>query len=293
MPTSPEPDLARTSAHARFLAWADRLARQRPDVPYMAPFMAFLLLLTLNDVFPYPLRPLAIALRGIIPAYLFWVFRRHYPPLGRPHWIIAIVAGVLVALGWVYGQHFFNTIHVGDRSLGGRLFLFPGQPHPHDPRLGPDWQTAASISALSWWSQASLRILVASLTVPIVEEIFWRAFLLRVFVADWTRVRLELRRRRIREAFAALFNWDRFYELPLGKFTGFGLIGTSLLSIFQHPDNWAVSILCWLVYNGLMYWKKSILLMMLTHGITNLVLYSWVVWGGLTSANPDWYWLFW
>ena len=33
---------------------------QRPDVPYLAPFMAFLLLLPLNDVMPYSLRPLAV-----------------------------------------------------------------------------------------------------------------------------------------------------------------------------------------------------------------------------------------
>jgi CAAX prenyl protease-like protein len=102
-----------------------------------------------------------------------------------------------------------------------------------------------------------LRILVASTVVAIVEEVFWRGFLLRAFV-----------------------DWDRFYEVPLGTFTWFAFLGTSLISVFEHPDNWAVSILCWFVYNGLMVWMKSLLLLILTHGITNLALYIYVVRAG-------------
>lgn len=265
-----ESDGIHLSPLQRLQAWADRLATERPDVPYMAPFMMFLLLLTLNDALPYPLRPVAIAIRGILPAFAFYLFRRHYPPLGKPHWIIAIIVGVAVAIGWVVGQHFFNNIHVGSRSLGGRLFLFPGQPHPSDPRLGPDIEHQIPISPISWWLQAVLRIVVSATTVPIVEEIFWRAFLLRAFI-----------------------DWDRFNRIPLGQFSWLAFLGTSLISIFEHPDNWGVSILCWIVYNGLMYWKKSVTCLILTHGITNLVLYTWVVWGGTHSHYPDYYWLFW
>ena len=250
------------SALQRFQSWADRLATERPDVPYMAPFMAFLLLLPLNDWLPYELRPLALTVRGVLPAFLFWLFRRHYPPLGKPHWTIAIIVGVLVAIGWVVGQHWLNTIHIGERSLGGRLFLFPGQPHPHDPRLGPDPEHAAPLSPFSWWLQVVLRVGVSATTVPIVEEIFWRAFLLRAFI-----------------------DWDRFYKLPLGQFAWKAFLITSFISIFEHPDNWGVSILCWFVYNGLMYWKKSVLCLILTHGITNLVLYAWVAWGGVHSND--------
>lgn len=260
-----EPQLAPPTGYRKFLATVDRYATERPDLPYMIPFMAFLLLLPLNDLLPYHWRPLAIALRGAVPMYAFWIFRRHYPPLGKPHWVISIVVGVLVALGWVYGQHFLNGIHVGDHSLGGRFFLFPGQPHADDPRVTP-----YAISQVSWWSQAVLRILVSCTTVGVVEEIFWRAFLLR-----------------------ALIDWDRFYRIPLGTFTWVSFLGTTLLSMLEHPDNWGVSLGCWVVYNGLMYWKKSVLCLILTHNITNLVLYTWVVWGGMTRPDAAWYWLFW
>lgn len=260
-------------------AWVTRIGRTRPDIVLMAPFMTYLLLMGIGaqisgpseDLFPIVARirdpllnalgiqassliPVAALIRGVGSLYVAWLFRRYFPPLGRPHWGIAIVAGVLVAAGWVVGQHLLNHVHIGERSLGGRLFLFPGQPDADDPRIG--------LSAFSWWSQVVMRIAVASIAVPVVEELFWRAFMLR-----------------------ALIDWDHFERVPLGTFTWVSFVGTSLLSMLQHPDNWGVSILCWFAYNGLMYWKKSILLLMLTHGITNLVLYIYTVWWG------DW--LFW
>jgi hypothetical protein len=198
--------------------------------------------------------PVAIAIRGLGGFAVFWLFRHHYPPLGKPFWGTAVVVGVLVAAGWVIGQHWANQVTFGEHSLGGRFFLFPGKPDADYP--------FSDLSPLSMYSQIVLRILVATTTVAIVEELFWRGFLLR-----------------------ALIDWDRFERIPLGTFTLFSFLGTSLLSMLEHPDNWLVSIFCWFAYNGLMYWRKSLFCLMLTHGITNLVLYTYVLIAG------DW--LFW
>jgi hypothetical protein len=105
--------------------------------------------------------------------------------------------------------------------------------------------------------------------VPVVEEVFWRGFLLR-----------------------ALIYWDRFEKVPLGTFTWVSFLGTSLLSTLEHPDNWGVSILCWFLYNGLMYWKKSILCLIITHGVTNLVLYLYVLYAAIHAGQTQ-AWLFW
>ena len=68
--------------------------------------------------------------------------------------------------------------------------------------------------------------------------------------------------------------------MSLGSFTWIPFLGTALLSTLEHPDNWGVSIACWLLYNELFVWKKSLWCLVLTHGITNLVLYTYVVgWG--------------
>lgn len=237
-------------------AWVTRIGRTRPDIVLMAPYLTYLALLATQELVPEAYMPWMIALRGVGSLYVFWLFRRYFPPLGRAHLGIAIAAGVIAAAGWVIGHHFFSSIEIGTRNLGGRLFLFPGRVDPDAPPPYTD------LSALAWWSQVVMRITVASTAVPVVEELFWRAFLLR-----------------------ALISWDRFEEVPLGKFTLFSFLGTSLLSTLQHPDHWAVSIPCWFFYNALMYWKKSIMLLILTHGITNLVLYVYVI------AYEDW--IFW
>jgi membrane protease YdiL (CAAX protease family) len=189
--------------------WVTRLAADRPDVALMAPYLTYLLFLPVQDWVPEAHKPWAIALRGIASMAVFWMFRRHYLPLGKPHLLLGIAAGVIVAAGWVAGQHLFNQI-----GWGGRLFISPGQREVVDPRVG--------LSAWSWAWQATLRITVATVAVPIVEELFWRAFLLR-----------------------ALIDWHRFERIPIGTFTWVSFLGTSLLSMVQHPDNWAVSDLCW------------------------------------------------
>ena len=86
--------------------------------------------------------------------------------------------------------------------------------------------------------------------MPVVEELFWRAFLLR-----------------------ALIDWHNFDRIPLARFTWVSFLGTSLISTFQHPDNWGVSILCWMAFNAVFYWTRSILCLVLLHGVTNLILY--------------------
>ncbi|MGD8450548.1 MAG: CAAX prenyl protease-related protein [Phycisphaerae bacterium] len=220
----------------------DDLGRTRPDIVLMAPYMAYLLLLGLVGLVPPSWEWVATIIRGVGSLTVVWVLRKHLPAWGRPHWLLAIAAGIFAAWLWYVGQYVFNDI-----GLGGRLPVFPGEKSVEDPRdvLGAHTLFRATVA---------LRILVAITAVPIVEELFWRAFMLR-----------------------ALINWQEFERVPIGRFTWFSFIGTSLLSTLQHPDNWGVSIFCWLLFNGLFYWKRSILFLVIVHAVTNLVLYIHVI----------------
>ncbi len=232
--------------------WLTDLVRAEPRAPLMAPFMAYLLLMLLNDVLPTSLQPLSIALHIGLAGWVAWLFRHHYPPLGRPCVVAAVAVGILATLVWVAGQDFLDDIQVAGTSLGNGLtwrppFLLsePAAPfNPHD-QFGQGWL---------FWSHVVLKICRAVTIVPIVEELFWRGFILRAFVS-----------------------WDRFETVPWGSFAWRAFLGSSLLSVLQHPNNWGVSILCWLLYNGLFYWKKSLKCSMIAHGVTNLALYLYVV----------------
>jgi len=210
----------------------------RPDLVLIAPLMTYIFLLGLMYALPATWQPATITLRGIGSLAVVWIVRRHLPPWGKPYWPVAILGGALIAWGWVAGQHACDAL-----GLSGRLPVYPGEKVSVDPR------DALGAGGL-FWTTWTLRLTVACTAVPVVEELFWRAFLLR-----------------------ALIHWHNFDRIPLGRFTWISFLGTSLISTLQHPDNWAVSILCWMAFNLVFYRTRSILCLVLLHGVTNLMLY--------------------
>lgn len=239
--------------------WRQRLDEWlalRPDVVLFAPYMAYLALLALRGAVPESLDWVASIVRGVGSLIVVWLVWKHLPRLGKPHWGIVIVAGILSTLLWVAGEHFFREVLGWPARLP--LPLFSGQPDPPE-QINPFNKFDAAWLA---WTTIVTRIAVAITAVPIVEELFWRGFLLRAFI-----------------------KWEDFDRVPLGAFTWFSLIGTALLSTVQHPDNWAVSIVLWIGWNALMVWKRSLACLMYTHALTNLLLYVYVVYRG------DW--IFW
>ncbi len=239
------------------LADLDQTLAKRPDLVLMAPYLAYLVLLAVRDIewlgLGYEERWISALIRGVGSGLVIALVWKHLPPLGKPLWRYAIPAGIVAAIGWVGLQHLFNAWGVPMRLPLPPLFT--GTPEYVDPRdkLGADDLFVVT---------ACLRIGVAVIVVPIVEELFWRGFLLR-----------------------AMVNWEHFDRVKPGTFTWFSFLGTSLLSAVQHPDNWLVSIFCWMFFNLVFYWRPSLWFIIIVHGVTNLALYTYVV-----QTND---WIFW
>ena len=231
--------------------WLAALVKAEPRAPLMIPYLAYLLLLMVAGAVPASLQHIAIVVHIGGALYVAWLFRHHLPPMGRPQLYIAIPAGLAAAWLWVAGQHWFDGQTISKFNLGGRLPIYPGQPTPFDPTkdFGADY-----LSSGSFWAYAVLKITRAATAVPVVEELFWRGFILRAFI-----------------------NWNRFEEVPLGKFTVLSIVASSLLSTVQHPDNWGVSIACWVFFNVLFCMTKSLWCLIITHAITNIALYVYVI----------------
>jgi len=239
-------------------AWVAGLVKAEPRAPLMLPYMAYLALMMLTDLFPATgiLSHVAIAMHIVGAVWAIRLMRRHWPPLGRNHAFIALGVGLFAAWMWVAGQHWLEGFTLGGQNLGGVLSLGSEWPFVTLVPLDPVdvRNVAADFAGGGFWVHVVLKIARAVTVVPIVEELFWRGFILRAFVS-----------------------WDRFETVPLGKFTLFSFLASSLLSVIQHPANCGVSILCWMLFNGLFYWSKSLRCLMLTHGVTNLALYIYVV----------------
>lgn len=223
----------------------DRWVARSPEAPYLAPFLAFLLLMALGSFFEGPRHvPWLYTVRtcgALAVALAFW---RYWPPLGRAHVLPAVVFGLASAAMWVVVHHWFAAQSWYPRT---QLVARDAQPEAfYDcfAQLG---------TGVGLWLFLVVRIGGASIVVPIIEEIFWRGWVLRVLIDHWD-----------------------FQKVPLGTCSLRSFVLCSLASALEHPM-WEVGILCWAFWNLLFYWKKSLLFMIVMHGVTNLALYTYVV----------------
>ena len=110
----------------------------------------------------------------------------------------------------------------------------------------------ASGDTLSLW----LRALRATLVVPVLEELFWRGWLMR-----W------------------IINPD-FEKVPLGAYQARAFWITAILFALEHGPYWEVGLLTGMVYGWWMVKTRSVEDCILAHAVTNGCLSLFVVFSG-------------
>ena len=105
-----------------------------------------------------------------------------------------------------------------------------------------------------------IRLFGSSVVVSIMEELFWRSFLMRYLV-----------------------NPD-FRSVPMGSFTWFSFLGMAVLFGLEH-NRVVVGIIAELLYGLLLVWQKNLKGVIIAHGVTNFGLGIYV----LVTGN----WMFW
>lgn len=192
---------------------------------YTIPFLVFLSLTGLTNLIPggtYVVYPL----KTFLGAGLLWYYRKEYLELKdwRFHWS-AVVVGLLVTVLWVGLDAYY-------------------------PKLSPSpgFNPFTTGNPTTDLLMAAVRLGGSFLVVPVLEELFWRSWLLRFLVdqADYRRV-------------------------PLGHFTWFSFLVACILFGLEH-DRWLAGILTGALYSSLVYWHKEIRSPIVAHGVTNLSL---------------------
>jgi CAAX prenyl protease-like protein len=97
-----------------------------------------------------------------------------------------------------------------------------------------------------------IRLMGATLIIPIVEELFWRSFALRFLIKS------------------------DFKSVSLGQFTWFSLLIVSIAFGFEH-HRWLPGIVAGMVYAGVLYRSKDLFSPILAHATTNLLLGIYVI----------------
>ncbi len=212
----------------------------RPTFVRAAPFALFMLLL---------------ALRGNMPTDGSWGM--------DPRWMygvtVLLVGGLLVAFARDYGELAMQNLPTWKEALwavGVGLLVFVLWIH-----LDAPWMTLGEPSAnfkpvdaqgALDWPLIAVRCIGAALLVPIMEELFWRSFLMR-----WIQL----------PTFLMLRPQD----------TGFKAIVLSTFVFMLAHTLWLAAILAGLAYAMLYVRSGKLWTSVIAHAVTNGALGAWVV----------------
>jgi uncharacterized protein len=210
------------------------------STPYVVPFVVFLAFLAVRSVTGLSLLAEQIVwLAGM--AAVIAVFARPALDFRVRYRGGTIVLGISVFLLWIAPDLLFPGYRFHwllSNSITGAVT--PGL--PEEARSEP-------LILL-------LRGLRAAVIVPIVEELFWRAWLMR-----W------------------LINPD-FTKVPMGTYTPQAFWMVAVLFAAEHGPYWDVGLATGILYNWWMVRTKSLGDLVLAHGITNACLSTYVVAAG-------------
>jgi uncharacterized protein len=222
---------ARTLPFALFMAFI--------GVGEAARFLAQQGMLTLEPetlYYLYPVKTIAVAL-------LLFAYRDEYRELSwkdltqaRPT-VAAVVIGLLTCVMWVLTDW---TLKVS------------GAPQGFNPALLPEGPVRLLMTAT--------RVAGAVLVVPVMEELFWRSFLLRYLVDP------------------------EFESVPLGRFSWLSFLATTVLFGLEHHLILA-GMIAGAVFSAILYRTRSLAQCVLAHAVTNLALAGYVLYTGT--------WYFW
>ena len=207
---------------------------------YVAPMGAFVALLALNGLLPrlgnsfwlnspeywvYPLQTVVCAL-------LLLRFWRAYALSAPKQWGLGIAVGVAVFALWISPQAFFGY---SPRTIGFNPEVFGSQ-------------------FTLYWLTIILRFARLVLVVPLVEEIFWRGFLLRYLIDE------------------------QFDRVPFGTFSWLSFAVVTLAFGLSHsmPD-WPAALVTGALYNLVAYRTQNLSTCVITHAVTNLLLGAWIM----------------
>jgi len=206
--------------------------------------MAFLLVQSNeNLLWVYPLKTLAVA--GAL-----WYFRRDYEELRPSFSPLAVIVGLVAIAIWIGIDRFYPKVDELLMSFERVLSQIMHSPPPKDGLPVP-------FDPSGRHAFIPFRIVGAVAVVPVMEELFWRAFLVRWLVDE------------------------DFKRVPIGNFTWPSFAITVALFGAEH-NQWLAGLICGALYNWLLYRTRSVFACIVAHAVSNAALAAWVL------ARGDW-----
>jgi len=208
-------------------------------LPYIAPMAAFLLLTAAEGPLTSESRstwyPAVYAAKIAVVAVVAWACRatwRDFRPWPSSKAMgLAISLGELIAVAWVgLDRHYPRLGALGNRAAFDPLVL------PPTARFG----------------FVAVRLAGLVVVVPLIEELFWRSFLIRWLIdADFARV-------------------------PIGRVTPAAAAISAIVFALEHPE-WLPGLLAGLAWAWLLHRTRSVAACLVSHATANLGLGLYVL----------------
>lgn len=227
----------------------------RPDfLPRVVPFVAFLSFIALGPLWEWASGEISSSGGGTSQVNL-WL----YP-------VKTLVVGSLLLFFWTRFRELQNPVFAswgeGLQAIGVGLLVYylwvqmdwpwaiQGELSGYEPfQAGPTIGLAL----------VAIRIFGASIVVPIMEELFWRSFLIRYIIHS------------------------NFESVRLGTFTAGSFLFTVVLFGLEH-NLWLAGMMAGAAYNALLYRTGRLWPCIIAHAITNLAL------GIHVLITGEWHW---
>ncbi|OAG27452.1 CAAX prenyl protease-related protein [Thermodesulfatator autotrophicus] len=209
---------------------------------YIVPFGLFLALTFLGSYIPSKFHFYLYALKTFSVGFLLFYWRRKfvelYTSIKAQEILLALVSGLFVLVCWIGAEGILPTIGT--------------------PRVVSPFEETSSPGLA--WSFIIIRLFGAAVVVPVLEELFWRSFLMRYLI-------------------------DKdFHKVPLGAYTHFSFWTIAILFALEHFRIFP-GFLAGVVYGSLLCYTRNIWGPILSHVVTNLGLGLYVLFTGQ--------WIFW
>ena len=210
---------------------------------YVAPFVVFMALLAAGEL-----------LRAVLEGRAWWV-------VATPqYWVFplqTLVCGALIVRYWRFYEWHTPTKPLFATGVAVAVFAIWIAPQElfrlAERRTGFDPGFFGDHGWV-WFTNIALRWLRLVLVVPLLEEIFWRGFLLRYLVRD------------------------DFTKVPFGTFSAssFGLV-TVFFGLAHWGPDFGPAVITGALYNMVAYRTRSLSSCVLAHAVTNLLLGAYIM----------------
>ncbi len=219
---------------------------RRATIGYAAPFAAYVGFLALERAIGMQ-APFSYVLRFLVTLAAIAIFSREFIPWTPSRPLLSMVLGAAVFVIWIGPDWWFGP--------GYRHFwLF------ENPLTG--FAASSLAQAVRQNGFLAVRIVGATLLVPIAEELFWRGWMMR-----W------------------IIHTD-FLKVPIGRYAPAAFWITAVLFASEHGPYWEVGLIAGVLYNLLAVRTGNLADCILAHAVTNALLAFYVV------ATGQWqYWL--